>query len=168
MDEFAGSPLVAGAGTLWPEATRAEFLWAIRDSSLPREVFNQWLVQDYLFAQGATSFLAIAVAKTPRPAQKVLLSGLTALDKELGWFEENAQKRALDLKASSPPHLQTLRRLSHSFSLHAAFRGACSPSYTASRCPICVLGVPLRRPGLTPSSLPAGRTPNSSATFGNC
>ena len=103
MDEFERSPLVAGAGALWTEATRAPFLSAIRDGSLPREVFSQWLVQAYLFAKGATTFLAIAVAKTPRPAQKVLLSGLTALDLELDWFEENGQKRALDLKAAPHP-----------------------------------------------------------------
>ncbi len=103
MNEFEGSPLVAGAGTLWSEATHAQFLSAIHDGSLPREVFTQWLVQDYLFAKGATSFLAIAVAKTPRPAQKVLLSGLTALDLELDWFEENAQKRALNLTAAPHP-----------------------------------------------------------------
>ena len=52
---------------------------AIRDSKLPREVFSQWLVQDYLFAKGATSFLAIAVAKTPRRPRIISTGTLNAL-----------------------------------------------------------------------------------------
>ena len=107
MCEFEQSSLVVGAGDLWSQATKAQFLSAIRDGNLPQEAFGRWLVQDYLFARGATTFLAVTMAKTPRPAQKVLISGLTALDSELDWFEENAQKRGLDLNAS--PH-QTCRR----------------------------------------------------------
>jgi hypothetical protein len=49
------------------------------------------------FAQGLTTFEAIMVAKTPRPAQKVLIAGLAAMDGEMDWFEEMARNRNLDL-----------------------------------------------------------------------
>jgi len=83
LREFEESPLVVGAGGLWREATEAEFLSAIHEGNLPREAFQPWLVQDYSFAEGLATFQAIAVAKTPRPAQKVLIGGLSALDAEL-------------------------------------------------------------------------------------
>ena len=103
LREFEESPLVVRSGGLWREATEAEFLSAIRDGNLPREAFQRWLVQDYSFAKGLGAFQAIAVAKTPRPAQKVLIGGLSALDAELDWFEQNAQRQALDLNAALHP-----------------------------------------------------------------
>ena len=120
---FEESPLVVGAGELWREATEAEFLSAIRDGNLPREAFQRWLVQDYSFAKGLATFQAIAVAKTPRPAQKVLIDGLSALDAELDWFEQNAKRHALDLNAALHP---TCRR--YVDYLVASARGiGCSP-----------------------------------------
>ena len=103
LPQFEESALVAGAGGLWREATEAEFLSAIRDGKLPREAFQRWLVQDYSFAKGLGAFQAIAVAKTPRPAQNVLIGGLSALDAELDWFEQNAQRQSLDLNAALHP-----------------------------------------------------------------
>jgi thiaminase/transcriptional activator TenA len=103
LREIEESPLVVGAGELWREATEAEFLSAIRDGNLPREAFQRWLVQDYSFAKGLAAFQAIAVAQAPRPAQKVLIGGLSALDAELDWFEQNAQRQALDLNAALHP-----------------------------------------------------------------
>ena len=55
------SPLVLGAGELWPQATSGEFLSAIRDGNLPSEAFQRWLVQDYAFVKGLAAFQAIAV-----------------------------------------------------------------------------------------------------------
>ena len=103
LREFEESPLVVGSGGLWREATEAEFLSAIRDGNLPREAFQRWLVQDYSFANGLVAFQAIAVAKTPRPVQQVLIGGLSALDAELDWFEQNAQRQSLDLNAALHP-----------------------------------------------------------------
>ncbi len=97
------SPRVLGAGKLWPEATSGEFLSAIRDGNLPSEAFQRWLIQDYAFAKGLAAFQAIAVARTPRPAQKVLIAGLSSLDAELDWFEQNAQRQELDLNAATHP-----------------------------------------------------------------
>ena len=100
MREFEQSTLIVRAGDLWSQATKAQFLSAIRDGNLPQEAFSRWLAQDYLFARGATTFLEVTIAKTPRPAQKVLILGLRVLDLEMDWFEENAQKRGLELNVA--------------------------------------------------------------------
>jgi len=70
---------------------------------LPDESFHRWLVQDYAFAKGLAEFQAIAIAKTPRPAQKVLIAGLMALDSELDWFEQKAGQYKLDLHVPNHP-----------------------------------------------------------------
>lgn len=103
LQVFEKSPLVAGAGELWGEATTADFLAAIRDGTLPPEACQRWLEQDYLFAKGITTLLAIATAKTPRPAQQVLIQGLNAMDAELDWFEENLGERGLELNVTPHP-----------------------------------------------------------------
>ncbi len=103
LGEFEESPLVAGTGRLWREAAEAVFLSAIRGGNLPREGFQRWLVQDYSFAKGLVMFPAIAVAKTPWPVQNFLIGRLGALVAELDWFEQNAQRQALDLNAALHP-----------------------------------------------------------------
>lgn len=97
------SSFVLSAGELWQEATTAKFLSAIGDGALPSEAFHRWLIQDYAFAKGLVVFQAVAIAKTPRPAQNVLIAGLTALDAELDWFEQNAERYGLDLNAATHP-----------------------------------------------------------------
>lgn len=92
-----GCSLVVDAGPLWPEGTKAKFLDSIQDGTLPKEAFDRWLVQDYLFAKGLTTFQAIAAARAPRSAQRVLIAGLGAMDAELEWFEQLGEDRGLDL-----------------------------------------------------------------------
>lgn len=53
---FETSRLAAGSGEWWDRGTRAAFLDAIGDGSLPREAFDRWLVQDCLFVQGFASW----------------------------------------------------------------------------------------------------------------
>jgi thiaminase/transcriptional activator TenA len=103
VEEFKESRLASGAGELWDLATRAEFLDAVGDGSLPEEAFNRWLVQDYLFVRGFTRFASLTIAKTPRPGQSVLIGGLAALDEELNWFEAHARARSLDLSSALHP-----------------------------------------------------------------
>ncbi len=103
MREFAGSRLAVGAGELWDLATRAAFIDAVGDGSLPEEAFVRWLVQDYLFVDGLTKFVALTAAKTPRPAQSIVIGGLAALDNELQWFEKHARDRALELAVEPHP-----------------------------------------------------------------
>lgn len=99
QQKFQNSRLALGAGEAWREGTTGEFLSAIREDRLPQESFERWLVQDYLFVRGLTKFMAILISKTPRPAQKTLISGLVAFDAELDWFELHLSQRGLDLQA---------------------------------------------------------------------
>ena len=103
MREFSESRLVSGAGDLWDLGTRAEFLDAVGDGSVPAEVFNRWLVQDYLFVRGFAVFAALAIARTPRPGQSTLIAGLSAVDDELAWFESHAYTRSLRLDVELHP-----------------------------------------------------------------
>lgn len=103
LQEIQSSSLVVGAGDRWQKGTEAEFLDAIRDGTLPEEAFQRWLVQDYYFVKGLTTFLAITIAKTPRPSQKILVAGLAAFDTELDWFEQHAAKQSLDLTTAMHP-----------------------------------------------------------------
>lgn len=102
MRELHESTLIQGSGDLWRKATSARFLEAVGDGTLPQEAFQRWLVQDYHFAKGLTSFQSVLTAKTPRPAQKLLIGGLLAMDYELDWFENHAQRLGLDL--DTPVH----------------------------------------------------------------
>lgn len=99
---WSESTLIAAAGPLWRQATRSPFLAAAAAGTLPEEAFRRWLSQDYLFARGLIAFQAIALAKAPRDAHRVLTDGLVALDKELEWFENHAERRRLPL--AGPPH----------------------------------------------------------------
>jgi formylaminopyrimidine deformylase / aminopyrimidine aminohydrolase len=103
MHEFDRSALVIGAGGLWTQGTRGRFLDAVAVGSLPAEAFHRWLVQDYLFALGLTSFQAILSAKAPRAAHGLLIGGLAALHAELAWFEQHTERLQLDLHSSPHP-----------------------------------------------------------------
>ena len=103
IETFEKSRLATDAGELWRRGVTARFLDAVGDGSLPEEAFRRWLVQDYLFVQGFTRFLALAASRTPRPAQSTLIGGLAALDAELAWFEGHAEARGLDLGAAAHP-----------------------------------------------------------------
>ncbi len=103
IEEFGKTLLASGAGELWDLGTRAKFLDAVGDGTLPADAFNRWLVQDYLFVREFTNFAALTAAKTPRPIQKTLLGGLAALDVELDWFEQHALERTLDLHVEPHP-----------------------------------------------------------------
>ncbi len=102
MQEFNEVPLIAAAGDLWGQATRAEFLTAAGDGTLPPESFHRWLEQDYQFARGLIAFQAVLAAKTPRPSNKPVIAGLVAIDAELDWFERHLSQRGLD--AGAAPH----------------------------------------------------------------
>ena len=69
--------------------------------------FQRWLEQDYIFLRSRISFQSIAAAKTPRPAQKILIAGLAALDRETDWFEAGASHFHCNL--NTLPH-QTCQR----------------------------------------------------------
>ncbi len=90
---------------VWQEATRHPFLEAVREGTFPAGAFEIWLAQDYLFVDDALVFQARLLARAPRPAQAVLAGGLVAIEAELGWFEEQAERLGLVLDA--PRHRTT-------------------------------------------------------------
>ena len=87
----------------WSRATRHHFLTAVRDGSIATSAFDVWLVQDYRFVADLLGFQARLLARATRQAQPVLASGAVALVDELGWFEEQAAVRGLDLSAPALP-----------------------------------------------------------------
>ena len=87
----------------WQEATRHLFLEAVAKGTFSAGAFESWLVQDYLFVSDLLVFQARLLARTPRPAQAVISGGLVAAEAELGWFEQKAAERALDLDARRHP-----------------------------------------------------------------
>lgn len=103
MTDMLSCRLIIDAGELWPQASQADFVQAIQSGTLPESAFNRWLEQDYLFAKGLTSAQAVQAAKTPRPAQSILIAGLTAMDAELSWFETHANQRGIDLTVTPHP-----------------------------------------------------------------
>ncbi|WP_408638297.1 TenA family transcriptional regulator [Rubrobacter xylanophilus] len=95
--------LLARHQELWRGATRHPFLDGVREGTLPRRAFERWLVQDYLFVREGLAFQARLLARAPRRDQRLLIGGLVALEEELGWFEEQARRRNLDLDARPHP-----------------------------------------------------------------
>ena len=87
----------------WRAAIRHSFLDAVREGTLPIRAFEAWLVQDYLFVADLLVFQSRLLAQAPRPDQATLASGLVAVEAELGWFEEKAGERGLELEAPRHP-----------------------------------------------------------------
>ncbi|MCA1716517.1 MAG: TenA family transcriptional regulator [Actinobacteria bacterium] len=87
----------------WHEATRHPFLDAMRDGALTQEAFATWLAQDYLFVRDILDCQARLLTQALRADQAVLPRGLVAIEAELGWFEEQAERRSLDLQAPRHP-----------------------------------------------------------------
>ena len=75
MNQFDTSRLVQGAGDLWHGAINTAFLDSVADGTLPRDAFDRWLVQDYLFVRQLTNFAALSTSKASRDAQRVLITG---------------------------------------------------------------------------------------------
>lgn len=95
----------------WREATHHPFLEAVSEGSFPAGSFEAWLAQDYLFASDLLVFQSRLLARTPRPAQAVVAGGLVAIEAELGWFEEKARERGLDLETPRHPTTVAYRDL---------------------------------------------------------
>lgn len=95
----------------WRQATRHPFLDAIGEGSFPKGAFEAWLAQDYLFASDLLVFQSRLLARTPRPAQAVVAGGLVAIEAELGWFEQKAGERGLDLETPRHPTTVAYREL---------------------------------------------------------
>ena len=94
------NPLPEQHAALWRSATEQPFLDAVRDGTLSTAAFDTWLAQDARFVADLLRFQARLLARAPREAQAVLAGGCVALVEELGWFEQLADRRGLDLAAA--------------------------------------------------------------------
>jgi len=92
-----GAELVSRYSEEWRNATHHPFLEATRDGSLPQAAFRTWLKQDYLFVTDLMRFQARLLSVAPRAGQSALAGGLAALESELGWFENQAERLQLRL-----------------------------------------------------------------------
>jgi thiaminase len=87
----------------WREATRHPFLAGVAAGTLPAGAFERWLAQDYLCVHDLLAAQARLLARAPRAAQAVLVTGLVGLEAELGWFEGLARQRGLLLDVPRHP-----------------------------------------------------------------
>lgn len=87
----------------WRAATRHPFLDGVREGTLPAGTFEEWLVQDYLFVLDGLTFQSHLVPRAPREDQALVAGGLVALEAELTWFEEQAERRGLVLERPRHP-----------------------------------------------------------------
>ena len=95
--------LIQSEPELWHEATHHRFLDGVREGTLPPEVFDRWLAQDYLFGVALTRAEARYLAGAPREDLALLASGVQAMVAELDWFEHKAAERQIDLGAALHP-----------------------------------------------------------------
>ncbi len=95
--------LVQKHADLWKNAVNHAFLEEVQDGSLSMDAFTTWLAQDYLYVQNLNSFQGVMLVRAPRADQKLLIGGLAAIESELSWFEENAQKFDIDLSRQELP-----------------------------------------------------------------
>ena len=96
---------------VWKGPTRHPFLEAVREGRFPAGAFEVWLAQDYLFVGDALAFQARLLARTPRPARAVLAGGLVAIEAELGFIEEQAERLGLALDTPRYPTTVAYRDL---------------------------------------------------------
>ena len=99
----AASELLQRHADAWRAATLHPFLLGVHHGDLAEGVFAAWLQQDHLFVGDLLGFQARLLAKAPRSGQKILATGLVALEAELTWFEENAIRDGVVLSRSRNP-----------------------------------------------------------------
>ena len=90
-------------------ATQCVFLRAAGEGAVGKEVLSQWVSQDRLYAQGYIRFVGQMLAKMRLPntagtgtlqwrVTDILISGLTNVRRELGFFEDVGKRYELDLE----------------------------------------------------------------------
>lgn len=87
---------------LWDRMLSHRFLLNTRDGRTDPETFAVWLRQDYLFVEAAMPFVAALLARAPEQDRPALTRTLTALERELGLFEERAEALGVNLRGAPP------------------------------------------------------------------
>ncbi len=82
----------------WQASTAgAAFIAGARDGSLPQEAFQRWLVQDRHFIDSLYDAQSRIIPLATGEARRVMLNGVVALQDELDWLADHAQRLDLDL-----------------------------------------------------------------------
>lgn len=87
---------------LWNRLVEHPFVLRTRDGDMPRETFNTWLRQDYLFVREGRAFLGLLLARSPERLRDPLAEALAALGEELELFRERAEALGADLEDVEP------------------------------------------------------------------
>ncbi|KAK2076878.1 hypothetical protein QBZ16_005106 [Prototheca wickerhamii] len=96
--------LIDDAGEAWTQATSGPFLTACQDGSITKRAFDTWLFQarvwrgDYHFGREFVRYVGHIMSIAPDDAIGVLLSGMTAMDDELKWFQATLGERGVGLQ----------------------------------------------------------------------
>lgn len=117
---FASSQLQR-LSTLWDQMLNHPFLLQTRDGTIPENTFANWMQQDYLFVEAATTMMAVLIARAPYEHRKPLVDALDGLYAELDLFRERAASAGVDLLAHPP-----------SFICHAYAQFLVATAYQAS------------------------------------
>jgi formylaminopyrimidine deformylase / aminopyrimidine aminohydrolase len=102
-EAMTAEALLARHVAAWQAAVVHPFLTGVRDGSVPEESFDRWLAQDYLYAQALVRAQSRIAAGAPLADVGLLAGGVVATVGELGWFEEMAARRGVDLDAPMHP-----------------------------------------------------------------
>lgn len=94
---------------LWAVTCRNPFVLGVRDGSLPRELFDQWLVQDRHFIDGTFPVACRAAASAPVEDRPVLLEAIEGLLTFLAWFDRTLAARGLDPRRPMHPIVRAYR-----------------------------------------------------------
>jgi len=104
MDATFLDSLLDEARPLWQAMTRHPFLRELATGQLPRERFDFWVQQDYLFVQAGIRFLALLIARAPdEELRRGLLEAMLAFRNELRIFEDYARAHDLPLAVEPTP-----------------------------------------------------------------
>lgn len=112
---------------LWTRMLDHRFLRETRDGTIGDERFAVWMRQDYLFVEAAIPFIAALIPRAPQAHWESLAGVITALQKELGLFEERAAAVGVDLRGA-PPAFTCHAYIQ--FLLATAYRASYAESYT--------------------------------------
>ncbi|GBD17688.1 Aminopyrimidine aminohydrolase [bacterium HR27] len=96
--------LLRDAQPIWRAMTEHPFLRELATGQLPRERFDFWVQQDYLFVQAGIRFLALLIARAPdEELRRGLLDAAVAFRNELAIFEDYARAHNLTLVFEPTP-----------------------------------------------------------------
>ena len=118
--------LLVKARPIWDAMLQHRFLKETAEGRIEDTVFATWMQQDYLYVQGAISFISVLVSRAPVAIRSPLASALAALQGELDLFQQVAAGKNIsfqDLKITPTCHayVQFMLSTAHAASFEEGF-----------------------------------------------